>query len=166
MLMTEVECLTWCLEETSIERLLTDSADILGNLGILFFLEGDQNFELGGLGLSVPAASILSRPWLSGENGCPRFVSGQAPLAGFFFFFLEPRKPMQLGLSLLVSTEAHDCKAGEAGTRQRLFTIQCLFSERKRESCRDRMGLLDPGLASQSRAGCAVVTVLGDKIWD
>lgn len=111
------------------------SEEILGNHGILFFHEGGQNFEPGGLGLSVqsrglawiPAAS--RRPCRSGENEDPRFVSGHASLAGVF---LQSRKSMQLGLSLLVSTEAHDCKAG---TRQQLFTIQCLFNERNRESC-------------------------------
>lgn len=45
--------------------------------------------------------------------------------------FLELRKLMQLGLS----TEAHDCKTSATGTRQQLFTIQCLFNQRKRESC-------------------------------
>lgn len=64
---------------------------------------------------------------------------------------------MQLHLSLLVNTEAHDRKASEAGTGQQLFTTQCLFNERKRESCSDRMGLLDPCITSQSQAGCAVV---------
>lgn len=102
------------------------------------------------------------------REGYSRFVSGRAPLTTgstlarhrkwlAFFFFLQPRKPMQLHLSLLVNTEAHDRKASEAGTGQQLFTTQCLFNERKRESCSDRMGLLDPCITSQSQAGCAVV---------
>lgn len=41
----------WSWEETSSERLLTGSAEILGNQGILFFLEGGHNFEPEGLGL-------------------------------------------------------------------------------------------------------------------
>lgn len=57
MLMMDVGCLTWSWEETSSERMLPGSADILGNLGIMFFLEGDQNFEQGGLGLSVHAGA-------------------------------------------------------------------------------------------------------------
>ena len=101
-------------------------------LQILYLFEGGQ--------------SVSRRPCSPGEDGCLRFISGQSPLTGgstlarhrkwfVFFFFLEPGTPMQLGLRLSVSTEAHDCKASEAGTRQRLCTIQCLFNQRKRESC-------------------------------